>query len=162
KAEEKLLLTRFKHSDFSSKTIALNVPAVLAGENTSVWCYMDSVGDEHYLASKTRYPAFGKNDFQVVAFNAAVQVTRSMKFGITLKNKFARMSYVYWPQSASFEDIVNYDRTFASVTSTTPGAGPGGAGGMTTTSTRNYLTDVAFGNLLLDEKTKSFYAFGLL
>ncbi len=162
KAEEKLLLTRFKHSDFSSKTIALNVPAVLTDENTSFWFYMSRVGDEHYLASKTTYPDFGKNDFLVVTFNAAGEIKRTMKFGITLKNKFTRSCYVYWPQSASFENIVNYDRTFASVTSTTAGAGPGGAGGMTSTSTRNYLTDVAFGNLLLDEKTKSFYAFGLL
>ncbi|WKZ58221.1 MAG: hypothetical protein QY309_10105 [Cyclobacteriaceae bacterium] len=162
KAEEKLLLTRFSHTDFSSKTITLNVPAVLADENTSFWFYMGSVREEHYLASKTTYPDFGKNDFQVVTFNAEGEIKRTMKFGITLKNKFTRMSYVYWPQSASFEDIVNYDRTFASVTSTTPGAGPGGAGGMTSTTTRNNLTDVAFANLLLDEKTKSFYAFGLL
>lgn len=162
KAEEKLLLTRFSHLDFSSKTITLKTPAVLPEENTSFWFYLGSVGEEHFLASKTTYPDFGKNDFQVVTFNAAGEIKRTMKFGITLKDKFTRMSYVYWPQSASFENIVNYDRTIASVTSTTPGAGPGGAGGMTSTSTRNYLTDVAFGNLLLDKKTKSFYAFGLL
>lgn len=150
KAEEKLLLTRFKHSDFSSKTIALNVPAVLSDENTSFWFYMGSVGEEHYLASKTTYPDFGKNDFQAVTFNAEGEIKRTMKFGVTLKDKFTRMSDVIWPSTGLFQNIVNLDETIVppvSGASMRPGEKP---------------TPVAFANVWLDPKTQSFYAFGLL
>jgi len=162
KEEEKLLLTRFSHYDFSSKTITLKTPSVLPDENTSFWFYLGSIGEEHFLASKTCYPDFGRNDFQVIAFNAEGEVKRTIKFDVTLKDKFTRVSYVYWPVAGSFENIVDYDRILLSITTTTPGAGPGGAGSMTSTTTRYKPTEVAFGNLLLDAQTQSFYAFGLL
>lgn len=172
KTEEKLLLTRFGHFDFSTKTIPVNVPPVLDGENTSFWFYLGSVEEEHFLVSKTTYPDFGKNDFQVLAFTVEGKIKRTLKFGVTLKDKFTRMSYVYWPLIGSFENIVDYDKVLVIRNTSTPVAGPGRPGAITastatatkitTTTVRVSPTDVAFGNLILDPKTKSFYAFGLL
>jgi hypothetical protein len=70
RGSEKLIVHRFKHSDFSYKQFTLALPPIASDNNTSFWAFLGQKDDTKYVLTKVVDPKAGSIKFTVVSFNS--------------------------------------------------------------------------------------------
>jgi hypothetical protein len=69
RGSEKLIVHRYKHSDFSYKQFTLALPPIASDNNTSFWAFLGQKDDTKYVLSKVVDPKAGSIKATVVSFN---------------------------------------------------------------------------------------------
>jgi hypothetical protein len=70
RGSEKLIMHRYKHSDFSYKQFTLALPPIASDNNTSFWAFLGQKEDTKYVLSKVVDPKTGSMKATVVSFNS--------------------------------------------------------------------------------------------
>lgn len=140
--DERLILNRISHSDFSYKKIMVNLPKITESENTSFWAYTGHDNGRIFLSNKKIFD--NKLIYQVLTINPEGAISKTVTLETVLDKKFIRPANhtKICPGTYMHEDI---DFT---INSSSSGAGIDSEIG-------------SFGGLRIDIQNNSIYTFGL-
>lgn len=148
KQTEKLVLNRFDNKDFRHQKFLLSTPNLL-NEHSTFWSYLGQANQEKFFLSKTIDPKIPKVYLNVMVFNKEGKALRKFEIDFEPREKFIRPVYLFNDEENLSYQAINFDHYFM------PPTPP-----MTTSST--IITSGGFAGFIFDEKSKSFYLYGLL
>ena len=161
KSAEKLIMTRIAHTDVSPEKIVLALPSLAEGENTTFWTFAGQNGTEKYFVSKTIDTQGPRQFFEIAVINSDGQLLRKQSMEVALEGVFPRPAKQVKPlNDGVFQNAdLNFDELFV------PTAHPTGSAASSSFSTpghaRQSANSGAFSHVSYDQRTGSFYVYGL-
>lgn len=115
KKNEKLILNRIDHSDFTYTQLVLDLPKIEDPKISSFWSYAGHDNHGIYLLSKIINKREGKYQFNIVKVNADGSIVKTILIELPLDGKHIRPSdnfnFFYGNHQSKYNDFYIYQKT---------------------------------------------------